>query len=154
MQAPDKTATGDDTFHIDTSTPFGAYAAQRLTKDRLAWLTTVGAATGTPAPNPIWFLWAGQEILVRSQPRTPKETNIAANTRVSLNLETDRSGDGVVVVTGHAGIDGAGWTAEEEAAYVTKYESGIGSLGMTTESFIATYSVTIRIILDRIRGWT
>ena len=27
---------------IDTSTPFGARAAERLNTDRLAWLTTVG----------------------------------------------------------------------------------------------------------------
>lgn len=140
-------------FHIDTSTPFGVYAAERLTNDRLGWLTTIGAATGTPAPNPIWFLWTGPQVLVRSEPGTPKETNLASNNRVSLNLETDRSGDGVVVLTGNARIDEAGWTPEEEAAYLAKYESGINSLGMTPEDFIASYSMTIRINLDRVRGW-
>jgi PPOX class probable F420-dependent enzyme len=140
-------------FHIDPSTPFGAYAAERLDNDRLAWLTIVGAATGTPAPNPIWFLWTGPRVVVRSEPGTPKETNLASNGRVSLNLETDRSGDGVVVLTGHARVDEAGWTPEEEAAYLAKYESGISSLGMTPEGFIASYSVTIGINLDRVRGW-
>lgn len=138
---------------IDTSTPFGAYAAERLASDELAWLTTVGATTGAPAPNPIWFLWTGPEVIVRTRPGGPKSTNLASNSRVSLNLETDTSGDGVVVVTGAARIDEAGWTSDEEATYLAKYECGIESLGMTPETFIATYSVTIRITLDRLRGW-
>lgn len=152
-EARDTTDAIDNSFQIVASTPFGAYAADRLTKERLAWLTTVGAASGTPAPNPIWFLWTGAQIVIRSQPRKPKLKNLAKNNRVSMNLEVDRSGDGVVVVSGRATIDDAGWTPEEQAAFLAKYESGIKSLGMTPDGFAADYSVTIRFDIDRLRGW-
>lgn len=138
---------------IDLSSPFGQYAARRLVQDKLIWLTTVGAATGTPTPNPVWFLWTESGFIVRSQPNTPKLRNIARSPRVSLNFETDRGGDGVVVVTGEARVDSDGWTGPERSAFLAKYRSGISSLQLTPEGFAASYSVTIRIVADGIRGW-
>ena len=56
---------------IDTSSPFGARAEQRLHDERLAWLTTV-RRDGTPQPTLVWYLWEGDGFLLYSRPDTPE----------------------------------------------------------------------------------
>jgi PPOX class probable F420-dependent enzyme len=139
------------TMQIDTSSEFGARAARRLKEEPIGWLTTSGPS-GEPQPSPIWFLWDGETALIYSQPNTPKLRHIAANPRVSLNLDGDGQGGNIVILTGEARIDTSIPPVIEMAAYVTKYASGIQRIGMTPESFSQAYSVPIRFTPRRIRG--
>ncbi|NNH71813.1 TIGR03667 family PPOX class F420-dependent oxidoreductase [Nocardia uniformis] len=137
---------------VDTDTEFGAHAAERLERETVAWLTTVGPS-GTPQPNPVWFLWNGSEILLFSEPNQPKLRNIARNPRVSLNLNSTASGGEVLVLTGAARIDPTDPNPDEIARYTAKYTEGLADLKMTAEQFYATYSQAVRITPDRLRGF-
>jgi len=83
----------------DPSTPFGAAVRDRLSTDKIIWLTTVGA-DGTPQPNPVWFLFDGETILTYNRPAAHRLNHIQSRPRVSLNLN-QRDGD-VMVLVGHA----------------------------------------------------
>ncbi|MRH92425.1 TIGR03667 family PPOX class F420-dependent oxidoreductase [Nocardia sp. SYP-A9097] len=137
---------------IDTDTEFGAQVAKRLAKEDIVWLTTVNPS-GTPQPNPVWFQWADGAFLIFTQPGTPKLRNIAANPRVSLNLNTNATGGEVNVLTGEARVDTAGASLAEIEAYVVKYAKGLVDIGMTREQFFDDYSVPVRIVPDRLRGF-
>jgi len=138
-------------MQIDTSTEFGARVARRLNDEPIGWLTTSGP-DGTPQPSPIWFLWDGETALIFSQPNTPKLRNIAANSRVSLNLDGDGQGGNIVILTGEARVDEATPAANQVPAYLAKYSGGIQRIGMTPESFAQAYSVPIRFTPARVRG--
>ncbi len=136
---------------IDGSTPFGARVLDRLTSNGIVWFTTVGPS-GTPYPRPIWFLWDNDSILIYSQPGTAKLNHIAANARVSINLNSDQYGNDVIVMTGNASIDESAPGAHEIPAYVEKYGEGMASIGMTPEQFAAEYSVAIRVTPEKLSG--
>src|SRR4051794_41821696 len=93
-------------FTIDTSTRFGKRIARQLDDERVVWLTTV-AASGTPAPTPVWFLWRDDEILIGSEPGKAKLRNIAAHPQVSVNFNATHTGGDVGVITGTAVIQSA-----------------------------------------------
>jgi PPOX class probable F420-dependent enzyme len=112
---------------IDSSTEFGKRVERRLRDDQIGWIVTVGT-DGTPQPSPVWFLWDGSEILLRSQPDT-KVRNIQRNPRVALHLDGDGQGGDIVVLTGTAHVELA--APELPAAYVTKYQDGVKRQGMT-----------------------
>ncbi|MFF0343241.1 TIGR03667 family PPOX class F420-dependent oxidoreductase [Kribbella sp. NPDC004875] len=139
-------------FSIDSSTGFGRRIARQLDDETVIWLTTVGRS-GTPAPNPVWFLWHDNEILICSQPDTAKLHNIAARPRVALNFNATHTGGDVGVFSGTAVIDGTPISGAALAAYNTKYADDIAGLGMTTDEFHASYSVLVRITPDRLRGF-
>jgi PPOX class probable F420-dependent enzyme len=136
---------------IDPSTEFGARVQRRLDDELIGWLTTVGR-DGTPHPKPVWFLWTGEAILVFSRPNTAKLAHVARNPRVALNLDGDRHGGDVIVLTGTAEIDEAIAPADAHPAYVEKYREAIGRIGMTPESFAAAYGVPIRITPEKLWG--
>src|SRR4029453_7250355 len=58
---------GENTMAIHLSTDFGARVAKRLEEEGIVWLTTT-SADGTPQPNPVWFLWNGDNVLIFSEP--------------------------------------------------------------------------------------
>ena len=136
---------------IDTSSEFGRRADRRLREEKLAWLTTVDSA-GTPQPIPVWFLWDGAgSILVYSRPDTPKLRAIAANPRVSVNLDGNGTGGDIVVALGEA-AESDDPPAHELPDYVEKYAPLISRNGWTPESFAADYSVAVRVRVTRVRG--
>jgi len=137
---------------IDTSTDFGKRIARRLDDERVVWLTTVGKS-GTPAPNPVWFLWHGDQILICSQRGKAKLHNIADHPEVALNFNATPPGGEVGVFSGTAVIDDQPISGDELAAYNNKYADDITGLGMTQDQFHASYSVLIRITPDKLRGF-
>ncbi|MGW6337268.1 TIGR03667 family PPOX class F420-dependent oxidoreductase [Nocardia rhamnosiphila] len=136
---------------IDPTTDFGARVAERLDNEQIVWLTTVGP-TGTPQPSPVWFRWDGGSFLIFSQPDRPKLRNIARNPRVALHFNSTESGAEIVVFGGAAQLEPS-VDAEEIAAYLDKYESGLAGLSMTGDQFRAEYSVPLRVVPDRLRGF-
>ncbi|MDF2806999.1 MAG: class F420-dependent oxidoreductase [Cellulosimicrobium sp.] len=138
---------------IDTATDLGARAAARLADEQVIWIVTVDP-DGAPQPTPVWFRWDGaDEVVVKSQPRTAKLRNVRRNDRVAVHLNSTPSGDDVVVLTGTAAIDDGGLSREERAAYDAKYDEGVRGLGTTPDGFHADYSVTVRVRLERLRGY-
>jgi len=138
-------------MQIDTGSEFGARVARRLNEETIGWLTTVGP-DGTPQPSPVWFLWDGETVLIYSQPNTPKLRHIAANPRVSLNLDGNGRGGDIVILTGEARVDEAAPSSAVLPAYQAKYATGIRQLGMTAEGFAQAYSVPIRFTPSKLRG--
>lgn len=136
----------------DVQTPFGARIAQRLQDEAVIWLVTTGD-DGIPQPSPVWFLEEGGALLIYSKPATPKLRNIAARPTVALHFNTDTDGDNVVIFHGHAIIDPDAPASTDVPAYQTKYAAGIANIGMTPESFAASYTMAIRVKLERVRGW-
>jgi PPOX class probable F420-dependent enzyme len=118
--------------------------AQRLRRELVIWLTTV-RRDGMPQPTPVWFLWDGDTFLIYSQPNTRKLRNIAHDSKVALNLNSDESGSQVVVITGKASLDKAALPANRNLAYMKKYREGIAQIDMTPESMASEYSVAIRV---------
>ncbi|WP_433169524.1 TIGR03667 family PPOX class F420-dependent oxidoreductase [Kribbella sp. CA-247076] len=137
---------------IDTSTDFGTRIERQLGDETVIWLTTVGRS-GTPAPNPVWFLWHDGQVLIASQPDKAKLHNITAQPRVALNFNATDTGGDVGVISGTAAVDDAPLSGDELAAYDAKYAEDIAGLGMTNEQFHADYSVVVRITPDKLRGF-
>jgi PPOX class probable F420-dependent enzyme len=123
---------------------------ERLRDEMVIWLTTV-REDGMPQPTPVWFVWDGETFLIFSQPDTRKLRNIAHNPRAALNLNSDRVGDEVAVITGEAWIEREALPANRVPAYLTKYNEGIAQIGMTPKSFADEYSVAIRVRPGHVR---
>jgi PPOX class probable F420-dependent enzyme len=137
---------------LDEATEFGSRAARRLRQEIIGWLTTV-SPEGAPQPVPVWFLWDGdRSVLLYSRPNKRKLLNMAANPKVSLNLDSDGIEEDIVVCWGELGISDDP-VASDVPEYIAKYEQRIEALGWTPESFSADFSVPLRIRLTRIHGW-
>ncbi len=135
---------------LDFSTDLGKRAAERLAKEKVIWLTTVGAE-GTPQPNPVWFLWENDSFLIYTQPASIKVRNLTRNPKVSLHFNSDEDGEDVVVFTGEARFESR--VAPAAAAYLEKYREGIPAIGMTPETFAQSYSIAIRVAPNKMRGF-
>ena len=138
----------------DPSTPFGQQVVTRLREDLIGWLTTVGA-DGTPQPNPVWFFWDGEHILVYNQPGARRLVNIQRNPRVSFHLNSTDKGENIIVITGEAeGSSSSASLASDVPGYVEKYrqlaiEDDFGDM----ENMARQYSVELRIRPLRVRGF-
>jgi PPOX class probable F420-dependent enzyme len=137
---------------IDMTTDFGARVARRLQNERIVWLTTV-RANGQPEPNPVWFLWDGESIIIFSPPDAHKVHNIMQRPKVSLHLNSDEFGGDVVIFAGEASIVPDVHAADAYPALVEKYRPNLDVPGsITTEQFVNGYSTAIRVIPTRLRG--
>jgi PPOX class probable F420-dependent enzyme len=136
---------------FDEGTEFGARVARRLREEQVGWFTTVTPA-GAPLPRPVGFLWDGGHVVwIYSQPGA-RVRNIAANPRVTLNLDGDGRGGDVVVLSGIARVDPDAPAADAFPAWLEKYADQIEEFGMTPASYAARFSVPIRIRLTRVDG--
>ena len=137
---------------LDVSTPLGAQAEQRLRAERMIWLTTVGR-TGRPYPAVVWFLWDGSTVLVYSLAGARRLSNIERNPRVSLHLDGDGDGGGVVILHGRARIAPEEPPADEAPAFVEKYLDWItGQLHASPQGFARMCSVPLRVVPTRVQA--
>lgn len=125
---------------------------RRLGEEEVGWLTTV-RSDGQPQPVPVWFLWDGQTFLVYSEPSRQKLKNLRRNPRVSINLNSDATGGGIVRADGEAEVLRDFPPASEVRDYVEKYREGIARIGMDVERFSRAYSVAVRITPLRWQVW-
>jgi PPOX class probable F420-dependent enzyme len=136
---------------IDPNDARGSRTIERFTNDRIGWLTTV-AADGTPQTSPIWFLWTEDDILIYSLD-SPRARNIASHPRVSLHLDGNGMGGGIVVIEGSAAIDEDAPSSDDNPEYLAKYGPVMDGNGWTPEWFAERYSVPIRIAVTKYRYW-
>ena len=135
---------------IDFTTELGVRAAKRLKDEYVVWLTTV-SPLGFPQPNPVWFYWDGKSILIYSQPSAHKIKNIARNPKVSLNFQADDEGGNIVILTGVASLEKN--PPQHDPRYIQKYREQIPKIGLTPESFAASYSVPVSVSPEKLRGF-
>jgi PPOX class probable F420-dependent enzyme len=136
---------------IDIDSKFGARVIERLTNEQIIWLTTV-RPDGIPQPNPVWFLWDGDTIVIYSQASAKKVSHVQNNSKVALNFNSAADGDDIVVITGEAHIDPGTPLVTANHAYLEKYRDGIASIGMTPDSMSAAYGTVIRVTPKHVRG--
>ncbi len=128
---------------------FGTHADALVEDAVVVWLTTV-RSDGQPQASPVWYVLDGDEFVIYSRAGTPRTRNIAANPRVSLNLDSNEGGD-VLTIEGTARIvEGSPSTAL--ADYQRKYGARIRKLGYTPEQFAEGYPVAIRVHPERWRA--
>jgi PPOX class probable F420-dependent enzyme len=135
----------------DPSTPFGAQVARRLREEMVIWLTAE-AADGTPQPNPVWFLWDGASFLIYCQRGAKRLEHIRRNPRVALNFNSSAQGEDVVVFTGTAHMATGEPSADQNRAYLAKYQKSIEQIAGSVQDFVAQYSVALRVTPDHVRG--
>jgi PPOX class probable F420-dependent enzyme len=127
---------------------FDSHSEALLEDAVVIWLTTV-RPDGQPQASPVWFVVDEGEFLIYSRDDAPRLRNIAANPRVSLNLDSDEGGD-VVTIEGRAQVvDGP--SSLEHRGYQDKYAAHIRTLGYSPDEFAAAYSVAIRVTPSRAR---
>jgi PPOX class probable F420-dependent enzyme len=125
--------------------------ARRLIAESVAWLTTAGA-DGQPQSSPVWFMWDGASVWLRSQARAGKVRNITANPRVALHLADDGTGGNIVTIEGRASFEDL--PQELLATYLSKYDDPIRhDLKTSPDQIAADYPTTIRITPTRARVW-
>ena len=134
---------------LDAATADGARALRRLETDLIGWLTTVNP-DGQPQASPIWFLWDGEELLIYSMTRAPRNGNIEDRPLVAFNLESGVDGEDVVTAEGEARIVPDEPPASANPTYIAKYQGMLDAYEWTPEWFSGRYSVPIRI---RPRRW-
>jgi PPOX class probable F420-dependent enzyme len=134
----------------DPSTAGGRAVIARLETDLIAWLTTV-TADGRLQSSAVWFLWTAGEFLVFSRAGAPRARNIAAHGHVSIHLNSDEEGDGIVTFEGDARLDPEAPPASAIPAYIAKYGGLIKGYRWTPESFSRDYPDPIRIRPTRLR---
>jgi PPOX class probable F420-dependent enzyme len=83
-------------------------------------------------------------------PGAAKVRHIANHPRVSLNLDSDGNGSGIIVVGGTATIDATGADPRDDAPYWAKYEADAAKFGLTDA--MASYDTRLRIRIDKV--WT
>jgi PPOX class probable F420-dependent enzyme len=135
----------------DPTTEFGRHADRRLRDEVIVWLTTVGDDHG-PHPRPVWFLWDGRSLTIYSRENTWKLKHLTEHPRVSLNLNSDESGEDVIVLLGQAEILEGAPAADANEAYLRKYRQAIADLGMSPAEFAREYCVVIRVTPSKLRG--
>jgi len=144
--------TAPGPFAVDESSDFGARAARRLRSEIVVWLTTV-APSGTPVPNPVWYLWDGaDQVLVHSVPDSARARHLADHPQVSLHVDGDGRGGDIVALSGLARPRPDAPPADADEAYLAKYADQIARIGHTPRSFAERYSLPVAITLTRLRG--
>lgn len=129
---------------------FTQEVSSRLTADNFGWLTTV-AKSGQPVPRLVWFYFDGADVIIYSEPDAAKVRHIRNHPRVSLNLDSDGNGSGIIAVGGTATIDAEGTNPLEDERYQKKYREYAASVGFTDE-FLAAYNTRLKISIDKV--WT
>jgi PPOX class probable F420-dependent enzyme len=125
-------------------------ARRRIAEDRVAWLTTV-TDSGAPAPNPVWFVADGDDLVVFSHPGARKVRNLEQRPVATIHFNSDPHGGDVVVMTGTVAV-AHGRRPSALRPYLDKYESDItGPLQTTVEEIDATYNTELRLTPTRVR---
>ncbi|MEB3983065.1 TIGR03667 family PPOX class F420-dependent oxidoreductase [Mycobacterium sp. 663a-19] len=123
--------------------------SSRLISDHYGWLTTV-AKSGQPIPRLVWFYFDGATLTVYSMPRAGKVAHIKSQPKVSLNLDSDGNGGGIIVVGGVATVDATDVDCRDDEPYWAKYSDEAAKFGLTEA--MGAYSTRLTITPTKV--WT
>lgn len=136
----------------DPATPFGQRVAHRLDTEQVIWFTTVGG-DGSPAPNPVWFLWRRDHLLVYNRPDAYRLAHLRQRPQVSLHFDSDGQGGDIVVLRGHAKLLDDQPLPHELPDYLAKYRPGMVNVSGSPEAFGAAFPVAVRVEITKVRGY-
>ncbi|WNG83189.1 TIGR03667 family PPOX class F420-dependent oxidoreductase [Mycobacterium sp. ITM-2016-00316] len=122
---------------------------ERLRSDDYGWLTTV-AKSGQPVPKLVWFFFDGTDIVVYTEPAAAKVRHIRNHPHVSLNLDSDGNGGGIIVIGGPARVDAEGVDLRTDTPYWAKYQAASDQFGLTDT--MGNFSTRLRITIEKV--WT
>lgn len=122
---------------------------ERLTSADFGWLTTV-AKSGQPVPKLVWFFFDGTDLVIYTEPGAAKVRHIHNHPQVSLNLDSDGNGGGIIVIGGPARVDAEGADPREDASYWAKYQAASDQFGLTDA--MGNYDTRLRISIEKV--WT
>ncbi len=131
------------------SSPLGAWLRERLREEPIAWLTTVDAR-GVAQPNPVWYLWDGESILVYNLPYARRLIHIRRDPRVTFHLDAHGQDGDAVVIVGTARILPAEPPADQQLAFLKKYRD---RMDMSPDEWASRFPVAIRIQPVQFRGF-
>lgn len=123
-----------------------------LSSEPIVWLSTV-RPNGAPHVVPIWFWWDGDALLVFSKPDAQKVRNLRERPDVMLALGDAEDDFDIGMIEGRAEILDAPTSAVLPPAHLDKYRERMAAVGLSPETYIATYSQVIRIVPTRYLGW-
>lgn len=123
--------------------------SERLTSDHSGWLTTV-AKSGQPVPRLVWFYFDGTDIRIYTMPGAAKVRHVTAHPQVSLNLDSDGNGGGIIAIGGHARVEAEDTDPHADAAYWAKYAADAERFGLSEA--MASYSTRLHISIEKV--WT
>jgi PPOX class probable F420-dependent enzyme len=123
--------------------------SSRLESDHYGWLTTV-SKSGQPVPRLVWFYFDGTELTVYSMPQAAKVAHIKAHPQVSLHLDSDGNGGGIIAVGGIAKVDATDADCRDDGPYWAKYREDAEKFGLTEQ--MVTFSALLKITPNRV--WT
>jgi PPOX class probable F420-dependent enzyme len=89
-------------------------------------------------------------IMVYTEPTAAKVSHVKRHPQVSLNLDSDGNGGGIIVVGGTATVDAEGVDCRDDASYWGKYGAMAANFGLTET--MANFSTRIIIGIDKV--WT
>jgi PPOX class probable F420-dependent enzyme len=135
----------------DPSTAAGQRVRDRLANEVVVWLTTVGN-DGTPQPNPVWFLWEGEDtVLIYNRAGAKRIDHVQDRPRVALNFDGNGQGGDIVVMTGAAEILPDFPLAHEHEPFAAKYAEQTARVFEGAEDFARRYPVAMRVRITRVR---
>jgi PPOX class probable F420-dependent enzyme len=132
---------------MTTELPDGVTA--RLHSADYGWLTTV-AKSGQPVPKLVWFYFDGSDVLIYTHPDAAKVRHIGSQPRVSMNLDSDGNGGGIIVVGGLATVDAEGFDPRDDKPYWTKYRDLAAQFGLMEA--MGGYDTRLRLSIEQV--WT
>jgi PPOX class probable F420-dependent enzyme len=121
----------------------------RLNSDHYGWLTTV-AKSGQPVPRLVWFYFDGATLSVYTMPNAAKVAHVKRHPQVSVNLDSDGNGGGIIVIGGEAVVDAIDVDCREDQPYWAKYGPSADKFGLTDS--MGSYSTRLRIGIDKVWG--
>jgi len=125
-------------------------ARRRMEEDRVVWLTTV-TDSGVPAPNPVWFVPDGDDLVVFTSPGSRRVHNLEQRPVASVHFNSDAHGGDVVVITADVEIT-HGRPPSAFPGYLDRYEADIlGPLDTTVAAIDETYDTQLRLRPRKVR---
>jgi PPOX class probable F420-dependent enzyme len=89
-------------------------------------------------------------VIVYSMPNAAKIRHIQNHPPVSLNLDSDGNGAGIITVGGEATVEATDVGSRDDGPFWEKYKADAERFGLT-EAFTA-YSTRLRVSVDKV--WT
>jgi PPOX class probable F420-dependent enzyme len=127
------------------------HVERRLHSNLIAWLTTV-RPDGQPDSVPVWFLVRDDEtILIYSQAKKNKLSNISENPKVTLALDVTDIGRDIIRIEGVAEHADDVLPADQQPQYAAKYAERIGAMFGTPRQFAELFSEALIITPRRLR---
>jgi PPOX class probable F420-dependent enzyme len=123
-----------------------------LEQEPVVWLSTV-RPDGGPHLVPIWFWWDGEAVLVFSKPNAQKIRNLRERPSMMLALGDTEDDFDVGMFEGTAELLDRPTSEMDASGHLRKYGDRMAAIGLTADSFAATYSQAIRIRLVRYLPW-